>query len=49
MFLALYTYSGRQNVMRTASKQEALAHTAVIELHVRLLFSCRQIHKIEIH
>jgi len=41
------TYSGRKNVVRTASKQKALAHTTVIKLHIkfRLLFSWTQIYK----
>jgi len=44
------TYSGRKYIMRTASKQKALAHTAIIKLHIkfRLLFSYKQFHKIKI-
>jgi len=46
-----YTYSGRKNVMRTASKQKALAHTAVIKLHVvfRLLFAFKHIYNTKIY
>ena len=43
------TYSGRENLMRTASKQKALTHTAVIKPQVCLLFTCKQINKIKIH
>ena len=44
----LYTYSGRENLIRTASKQKALTHTAVIKPQVCLLFTCKQINKIKI-
>jgi len=45
----LYTYSGRENLIRTASKQKALTHAAVIKPQVCLLFTCKQINKIKIH